>query len=87
MKCHYIYTEKGEKVLIPGCWDVVNSGDMSLCTCREEHTPSLYEKQRYNEEVKRLKQEIKELETENAFLNRIIRKITNNKQIKICRKK
>lgn len=80
MKCHYIYTEKGEKVLIPGCWAVVNSGDMSLCTCREEHSPSWYEKQRYNEEVKRLKQEIKELENENASLNRIIKKLTKNKR-------
>lgn len=80
MKCHYIYTEKGEKVLIPGCWDVVISGDMSRCTCLEEHSPSWYEKQRYNEEVKRLKQEIKELENENAFLNRTIRKLTKKKR-------
>lgn len=29
MKCHYIYTENGEKVLIPYCWPVVLSGDMT----------------------------------------------------------
>lgn len=75
MKCHYIYTERGEKVLIPGCWSVVNSGDMSQCTCRDEHTPYQYEKEKYNEEVKQLKQKIKELEAENAFLNRTIKKL------------
>ena len=80
MKCHYIYTEKGEKVLIPGCWDVVISGDMSRCTCRKEHSPSWYEKQRYNEEINLLKQEIKALENENAYLNRIIKKLTKNKR-------
>ena len=26
MKCHYIYTEDGDKVLIPYCWPVVLSG-------------------------------------------------------------
>lgn len=88
MKCHYIYTDRGEKVLIPVCWPVVLSGDMSQCTCRrDKHSSYQYEKDKFNEEVKRLKQDIKDLEAENAFLNRIIRKITKKKQIKIWRKK
>lgn len=80
MKCHYIYTEKGEKVLIPGCWPVVNSGDMSLCICRSEHYPYQYETRRYNEEVERLRNEIKGLESENAYLNRMIKKLTQKRK-------
>lgn len=80
MKCHYIYTDKGEKVLIPCCWSVVISGDMSLCTCRSEHSPYQYETRRYNEEVERLRNEIKGLESENAYLNRVIKKLTKKKK-------
>lgn len=80
MKCHYIYTEKGEKILIPHCWEVVNSGDMSRCTCRPEKTYAEFEKEKYNEAVRALKDEIKALENENAYLNRIIKKLTKNKR-------
>ena len=80
MKCHYIYTEKGEKVLIPYCWEVVLSGDMSRCTCRSERSFSDFEKEKYNETVRSLEQEIKDLEKENAYLNRIIKKLTNNRK-------
>lgn len=82
-KCHYIYTEKGEKVLIPECWSVVISGDIRDCTCRQ-NTFAEYEKERYNEEVTKLRQEIKDLEKENAQLYRIIRKLTNKKRL--CRR-
>ena len=34
MKCHYI-TKKNERYLIPGCWPVVNSWDISDCTCND----------------------------------------------------
>lgn len=66
MKCHYIYTENGEKVLIPYCWPVVLSGDMSQCTCRTEKTFAAFERERYNETVKALRAEIKDLEHENV---------------------
>ena len=79
MKCHYIYTEQGEKVLIPGCMAVAVSGDMEDCTCRNEKTFAQFERERYNETVKALRQEIKDLESENAHLNRIIRKLTKHK--------
>ena len=81
MKCHYIYTERGEKVLIPGCMAVAVSGDMEDCTCRSEKTFAQFEREKYNRTVKVLRKEIEDLESENAYLNRIIRKLTKkNKQ-------
>lgn len=74
MKCHYIYTEDGEKVLIPGCMGTAAKG-IEYCTCRSEIPPVCFEKELYNETVNALRAEIKELEHENAYLNRIIKKI------------
>ena len=71
MKCHYTYTEDGMKVLIPYCWPVVLSGNMTDCICRQEETFNQFEKRIYNEKVKALQ--------ENANLNRIIKKITKKK--------
>ena len=79
MKCHYIYTEQGEKVLIPGCMAVAVSGDIQDCTCRSKKTFAQFEREDYNNTVKALRQEIKDLESENACLNRIIRKLTKHK--------
>lgn len=79
MKCHYIYTEQGEKVLIPGCMAVAVSGRMEDCTCRSEKTFAQFEREEYNKTVKALLSEIKDLEKENAYLNRIIKKITKKK--------
>ena len=70
MKCHYIYTETGEKVLIPGC--------MGTAAMGIEQSFAQFEREQYNETVKALKQEIKDLESENAYLNRIIKKLTKN---------
>ena len=80
MKCHYIYTERGEKVLIPGCMAVAVSGDMEDCTCRNDISFPQFEREEYNKTVKALRQEIKDLESENACLNRIIRKLTRQKE-------
>lgn len=80
MKCHYIYTEQGEKVLIPGCMAVAVSGDMQDCTFRNDISFPLFEREQYNKTVKALRQEIKDLENENAYLNRIIRKLTRHKE-------
>ena len=79
MKCHYIYTEEGEKVLIPGCMAVAVSGDMQDCTCRSGKTFAQFEREEYNKAIKALRQEIKDLESENAYLNRIIKNLTKNK--------
>ena len=74
------YTEKGEKVLIPGCMAVAISDDIEDCTCRSEDGFVEFERERYNKEVKALRQEIKDLESENAYLNRIIRMLTKHKK-------
>lgn len=77
MKCHYIYTERGEKILIPGCMAVASSGHMESCICRSSpQTFREFEREEYNKRVQTLKQEIKELERDNAQLNRTIRKLT-----------
>lgn len=73
MKCHYIDTENGEKVLIPECWPVVLSYDISQCICRDKDFAA-FERERYNEIVKSLRQEIKDLKQEIDYLNRILKK-------------
>ena len=80
MKCHYIYTERGEKVLIPGCMAVAVSGDMEDCTCRSTISFPQFEREEYNRTVKALRKEIEDLESENAYLNRIIKKLTKHKE-------
>ena len=74
MKCHYIYTEDGLKVLIPGCWSVVLSGDIRDCTCRDESFEE-FERERYNKAVKALRKQVKDLEKENIQQNRIIKNL------------
>lgn len=81
MKCHYIYTEDGEKVLIPGCMGTAAMG-IENCTCRPENTFAGFERERYNETVKALRTEIKDLEHENAYLNRTIKKLTKQNRKK-----
>lgn len=75
MKCHYIYTSEGEKVLIPGCMGTAAMG-IEHCTCRDVMSHAEFERARYNETLKALRAEIKDLEHENAYLNRIIRELT-----------
>ena len=59
---------------------VAVSGDMQDCTCRSEKTFAQFEREEYNKTVKALRQEIKDLESENAYLNRIIKKLTKHKE-------
>ena len=77
MKCHYIYQDDRFRVLIPGCMGTAAMG-IEHCTCRFEKSPAQFEREQYNETIKVLKQEIKDLESENAYLNRIIKKLTKN---------
>lgn len=79
MKCHYVYDPKAGKVLIPGCWAVVNSGNMADCCCRKINTFQDFEKQCYNDVIKEKNELIKSLENENAALNRIIKKLLKSK--------
>jgi hypothetical protein len=92
-KCHYIQDIDAGKVLIPGCWPVVNSGRMEDCTCRDcgnypDETFKQYESRLYREKIKQyidekseLQKEIKELEKENAALNRVIKRLCKNKAV------
>lgn len=82
MKCHYIYTEEGEKVLIPGCMAVAVSGDIEDCTCRSKKTFAEFEREEYNKAIKALREEIKDLESENVYLNRIIKKLTKSNDLR-----
>lgn len=56
MKCHYINVRAVGRVLIPGCMTVAVSNDIERCTCCDILTEKDFEKQRYNDVVKRLKQ-------------------------------
>lgn len=79
MKCHYIYDPSAGKVLVPYCWAVVNSGDMTDCQCRVNSSFASFEKQEYNDILKEKNDMIKALEIENASLNRIIKKLIKAK--------
>lgn len=62
MKCYFTTdTETGEKVLIPNCWAVVMSNDIKDCYCTSK-TFAGFERERYNEMVNKLREEIKEHE-------------------------
>ena len=78
MKCHYIYDKKAGKILIPGCMGTAAMG-IHNCTCRPETAHYNLERERYNETVKALRADKKELEQENARLNRIIKKLLKHR--------
>ena len=71
MKCHYENIEGVGKVLIPGCMAVAVTGDIDRCTCHPTRFVS-FEKEKYQEEVERLKGIIKELEEENDFYAKVL---------------
>lgn len=77
MKCHYIYTEEGGKILIPGCMAVAVSGNIEYCTCKS-YSFAEFEKEKYNKALKALKNEIKELEKLVEYQNKIIEKLQEN---------
>ncbi len=79
-KCHYIYDKEQGKILIPGCWSVVNSNRMEDCNCHNAHpTFKQFEKQEYNEALKAKNKYILELEKEVNQKNRIIKRLLNKK--------
>ena len=78
-KCHYIWDKEVGKVLIPGCWSVVHTNDMSQCCCRPE-TVKDFEREAYNEELNRLRTAIRHSEKENAALSRIIKRLLGFKK-------
>lgn len=81
MKCYYTHDVTHGKVLIPGCWSVVMSNDMSDCTCRDKvETFAQFERKEYKDILLKKNQEISELEKEVAQLYRIIKKLCNKKK-------
>jgi phage-related tail protein len=79
MKCHYVYDNIAGKVLIPGCWGTVESGDMADCHCGTSFpkTYEQFEKREYNKMISNKNMEIKQLEYEIKKLNEEIRKLLN----------
>jgi len=75
-RCRYIYDEIAGKILIPGCISVGVYNDIDRCTCKNVLTFNEYEKKRYNDEVKKLRLELKELEGENKELYEKIEKLS-----------
>lgn len=76
MKCHYVYDKEAGKVLIPGCYGMLHSNDMSNCTCRDfPETLPKFEKKEYNDKLNEQKVYIKELEREVYRLNRILKRV------------
>lgn len=67
MRCHYIYDKEAGKVHIPGCWAAAIHGP-DHCDCFLNKEPT---------EESKDKKLIRELEKENAKLNRIIKKLLN----------
>lgn len=77
MKCHYVWDEESKnKVLIPMCWPVIWSNDIRDCSCCDEPTSPLgYERKRYNEELKRKNDVIKELQEDNQYLHEELERV------------
>ena len=73
MRCHYIYVKK-KKILIPECWQVVHTNDISQCTCKPQ-TFEQFEKEKYNDVLGRFKTENEELQKEVFRLRRIVNKL------------
>lgn len=74
MKCHYIYDKKAGKVLIPGCMGTAAMG-IENCTCRPGDTFYQFEHERFTRITEEMQKDIRELEKENARLNRTIKKL------------
>lgn len=73
MKCHYENVVGVGKVLIPGCMAVAVSGDIERCTCHPSEEAFLsFARESYQNEVRRLKEIIKELRKENDFYAKVL---------------
>lgn len=74
-RCHYIYTEDGLKVFVPGCMGcAVHGPDKAYCTCGSRKYKS--EESKRN---KALKKQLNETEKELDQAYRTIRKLVKKK--------
>lgn len=65
MKCYFAYDEKsGNKVLIPYCWEVVQSDDIRDCTCKLALNFARFQSERYNTILEKRNAEIEVLQKE-----------------------
>lgn len=75
-RCHYIYTEDGLKVFVPGCMGcAVHGPGKAYCTCGSRQYKS--EESRRNKE---LKKQLNETEKELDQAYRTIRKLVKRKR-------
>lgn len=65
MKCHYVYTKKHGRILIPGCMSVASGSHISQCTCHAYFD--------LEEKIKDMEDTIKDLEKENKKLHKLIK--------------
>ena len=72
MRCYFTFDKELGRVLIPGCWSVVHSYDITDCTCEKFESFASFERKRYNEELVARNERIKLLEAEVAYLVGII---------------
>jgi len=76
MRCHYTYTEEGEKVLIPCCAGTAFNGDIRYCTCHSEiKAYDRFEKDEFNRILSEKDAQIRELKHEVAYYNRQLKKV------------
>lgn len=63
MKCYFTFDPLSQKkVLIPMCWESLHQEDLSCCTCKDHPLSyNQFEKQRFNDVVADLNNEIKDL--------------------------
>lgn len=82
MKCHYIYVEGVGKVFIPGCWAGVMHGDASACTCTSPTSEAGFQREEFNAVIREKNTIIAELEEENKWLNREMKKLLKARKTK-----
>ena len=71
MRCHYENIEGVGKVLIPGCMAVAVTNDIKMCTCSPT-TFEQFESKRYQKELQRLRERVRELESENEYYAKLL---------------
>ena len=72
MRCHWT-TYEGQRIFIPGCMGSAVYGAYR-CTCDNDLTFAQFEKKEYNVVLNKKNNLIKELQSENNRLNRILKR-------------
>lgn len=90
-KCYFITDPiRGTKVLIPECYGSLHHDDLSGCICADQPlTYNQFQKEKYNEvvnslndEVAELRQELATCRKENNALTRVIRNLLKRRNVK-----